>query len=355
MIRVKNPQAFISEKILSIKKTARLIENLKSRGKVVGLCHGGFDLLHPGHIKHFELAKQLCDVLVVSVTSDKFVTSRKGSGRPIYNDKIRAYMIANIECVDYVVISNFKLGVEIIRLLRPSIYIKGSDYINKTTPGILAERNTLKEIGGQIKYTNSFLSTTEVINYVKNKIKIKELLICIDRDGTLIQNNSFFGKERNWKKQIKFKDNVLRFLLYLQSKYKTTKIVISNQAGVARNLFDLKRVEEINDYINKILFSKGIKIDDWEYCPFVDSWYATEHPELNLNSRYIQEKTKRKPSPAMVFDGLKKLNKKIEDFDKIIVIGDREEDRELANEIKAKFIDVSYKDYNELLKEVGEG
>ncbi len=352
MIIIKNPDKFISEKILPLKKAVSLIENFKSKGKIVGLCHGGFDLLHPGHIKHFESAKKLCDVLVVSITSDKFVSSRKGGGRPVYSDRIRAYMIANIGCIDYVVISDFQLGVEIIRLLKPSLYIKGADYINKTTPGIIAERNAVKEVRGEIRYTDSFFSTTELIDYIKNKIRVKEILICIDRDGTLIQNDNFFGKEKNWKEQIKFKDDVMNLLLELQTKYKTTKIVISNQAGIARNLFDSKRVEEINDYINRALSLKGIKIDDWEYCPFVDSQYALEHPELNLNSKYIQEKTKRKPNPKMVFDGLKKLNKKPDDFDKIIVIGNREEDKELANNLKAKFVNVFNKKYSELLKEI---
>jgi len=352
MIKIKHPNKFTSKKILPSRKIVNLVKNLKFKGKIVGLCHGGFDLLHPGHIKHFELAKKLCDVLIVSITSDKFVRSRKGLGRPVYPDKIRAYMAASIECVDYVVISDFKLGVEIIKLLKPTIYIKGSDYINKKTPGIVAERNAIREVGGEIRYTNSFLSTTEVINYVKNKIKTKEILICIDRDGTLIQNNNFFGHEKNWKKQIKLKEEVIHFLLYLQARYKTTKIVVSNQAGVARNLFNSKRVEEINRYLNRILSLRGIKIDCWEYCPFVDSRYALENPELNLNPRYIQEKTKRKPSPKMVFDGLKRLNKKIHDFDEIIVIGDREEDKELANKLKAKFINVSKEGLNHLLKEI---
>lgn len=352
MIKIKKLNNFTSKKILPPKKIASLINKLKSRGKIVGLCQGGFDLLHHGHIKHFELAKKLCDVLVVSITSDKFVSSRKGLGRPIYTDKIRAYMVASIECVDYVTISDFRLGVKVIRLLKPSIYIKGSDYINKTTPGIIAERNAIKEVGGEIRYTDSFFSTTEVINYIKNKIKTKEILICIDRDGTLIQNDNFFGQEKNWKKQIKLNDKVINFLSYLQTKYKTTKIVVSNQAGVARNLFNSKRVEEINRYLDRILFLRGIKIDCWEYCPFIDSRHALEHLKLNLNPKYIQEKTKRKPSPEMVFDGLKRLNKKIDDFDGIIVIGDREEDKELANKLKAKFVKISEEGPNHLLKEI---
>ena len=71
--------------------------------------------MHPGHVKHFECAKDLCDILFVSVTSDKFVMSRKGSGRPIYTDKLRAYIISGVEFIDYVVISDFKRGIEVIK------------------------------------------------------------------------------------------------------------------------------------------------------------------------------------------------------------------------------------------------
>lgn len=343
---------YTSDKILTFNKAIILIKKLKSQDKTVGLCHGGFDLLHPGHIKHFESAKKLCDILIVSITSDKFVKFRKGSERPIFPSRLRAYMVASIRFVDYVIISDFKSGVKVIKRLKPSFYIKGPDFIKKITPGITAEKKAIKIIGGEMRYTNDpKLSTTGIIEYIKNKINTKKVLICIDRDGTIIKNNNFFGKNKNWINEIKFNDEIISFLSYLQTKYKTTKVVVTNQAGVARGFFNCERVNEINDYINKVLLSKGIKIDGWQYCPFVDSQYASKHPEFNLNSKYIKEKTKRKPNPDMVFDELKKLNKDLDDFDKIIVIGDRQEDEELANKLKAKFIKVVNKNYNELIKE----
>jgi len=352
MFKINLINSYNSDKILTFNKAIILIKKLKSQDKTVGLCHGGFDLLHPGHIKHFESAKKLCDILIVSITSDKFVKFRKGSERPIFPSRLRAYMTASIRFVDYVVISNFKSGVKVIKRLKPSFYIKGPDFIKKITPGITAEREAIKSVGGEIKYTDDLkLSTTEIIEYIKKEIKTKNILICIDRDGTIIKNNNFFGRNKNWTNEIKFNEGALSFLSYLQTKYKTTKIVITNQAGVARGFFNCKIVEKINNYINKVLLSKGIKIDGWQYCPFVDSQYASKHPEFNLNSKYIKEKTKRKPNPDMVFDELKKLNKDLDDFDKIIVIGDRQEDEELANKLKAKFIKVVNKNYNELIKE----
>lgn len=171
MLNVERVGKYKSDKILPLSNAKELIAKLKLRGKKVGMCHGGFDLLHPGHIKHFESAKKLCDVLFVSITSDRFVASRKGSGRPIYTEKLRAYSIASIKYVDYVVISNFNTGIEVIKLLKPSYYIKGPDYHNKNEQEINAEREAVDYVGGKIKYTkDSKLSTTDMIEYIKNKI-----------------------------------------------------------------------------------------------------------------------------------------------------------------------------------------
>ena len=90
MIDIDSIEQYDSEKVLNFNNAVQVIEKLKSERKTVGLCHGGFDLLHPGHVKHFESAKKQCDVLFVSITSDQFVTSRKGTGRPVYTDKLRA-------------------------------------------------------------------------------------------------------------------------------------------------------------------------------------------------------------------------------------------------------------------------
>ena len=80
-------------KIKTIIELTKLVCLLKKEGKTVAHCHGVFDLLHPGHIRHFEAAKQEGDVLIVTVTQDKYVT--KGPGRPVFNEHLRAYAIVN--------------------------------------------------------------------------------------------------------------------------------------------------------------------------------------------------------------------------------------------------------------------
>ena len=118
MLNINEIEAYKSDKILSLPNARKSIAKLKSQNKKIGLCHGGFDLLHAGHVKHFESSKKMCDILFVSLTSDKFMAIRKGSGRPIYTEKLRAYMVASIEFVDFVVISDYKTGIEVIKMLK---------------------------------------------------------------------------------------------------------------------------------------------------------------------------------------------------------------------------------------------
>src|SRR6056297_382516 len=185
--------------------TKKLIKQLKAMGKTVGICHGAFDLVHPGHIKHFESASKLCDVLIVSLTSDYYVKKRKGENRPIYTQEERAYMIASLEYVDFVTISDFETGKETIQYLEPNYYIKGPDYKNKKTKGILSERQAIKNVGGKMLYTDDAkYSTSKLIDKIK-QINRESLLLILDRDGTLIEEKNYLGKNENYLEEIKSK------------------------------------------------------------------------------------------------------------------------------------------------------
>ena len=88
----------------------------KSSSQTIGLCHGVFDLLHIGHIKYFQEAKSLCDILVVTLTQDKFVN--KGPGRPAFNENLRAEAIAALECVDYVAINQWPTAIDTLKIIK---------------------------------------------------------------------------------------------------------------------------------------------------------------------------------------------------------------------------------------------
>ena len=90
------------------------------------MCHGVFDLIHIGHIKHFRSAKKFGDILVVSLTPDKHVN--KGPGRPIFSEKLRTEFLQNISIIDHIVLNNLPTAVNVINNLKPDVYCKGPDY-----------------------------------------------------------------------------------------------------------------------------------------------------------------------------------------------------------------------------------
>ena len=152
-------------KILEMEELAKKLHGLKSQGKKIVLCHGCFDLMHPGHIKYFQASKKMGDVLVVTVSPDIYVD--KGDGRPVYNQTLRAESIAALECVDYVAINKWPTAVETLRLLRPHIYVKGQEFENKDdkTGKLQQELAVLVEIGAEMRYTHEVVfSSTKLIN-----------------------------------------------------------------------------------------------------------------------------------------------------------------------------------------------
>ena len=114
-----------NDKVKPIEELSELLDRLRSDKKIV-LCHGVFDLLHVGHIRHFEHAKKLGDILVVTLTADRYVN--KGPHRPAFPEDLRAESLAALDCVDYVAINRWPLATEPIERLRPHVYVKGSDY-----------------------------------------------------------------------------------------------------------------------------------------------------------------------------------------------------------------------------------
>jgi len=152
-------------KIFEIEKLAEKINELKYEGKKIVHCHGCFDLMHPGHIKYFQAAKKMGDILVVTVTPDIYVD--KGPGRPVFNQVLRAESIAALACVDYVAVNIWPTAEETLRALKPHVYVKGQEFehLEDKTGKIQKEYEVLKEIGAQIAFTHeAVFSSTELLN-----------------------------------------------------------------------------------------------------------------------------------------------------------------------------------------------
>ena len=112
----------MSKKFFNLKDLRAIISEKKKEKKKIILCHGVFDLLHIGHIKHFQKAKKFGDFLVVSITVDRYVN--KGNNRPLFNEDLRAEAIAALNVVDAVCLSHFPSAVNIINIVKPNFYFK---------------------------------------------------------------------------------------------------------------------------------------------------------------------------------------------------------------------------------------
>ncbi len=156
-------------KILKIDALAQKIRVLKSEGKKIVHCHGCFDLMHPGHIKYFQAAKKMGDILVVTITQDVYVD--KGPDRPVFNQNLRVDSIAALECVDYVAINKWPTAEKTLELLRPHVYVKGQEFekLEDKTGKIQKEFEIIREIGAEMRFTHEIVfSSTKLVNqYLK--------------------------------------------------------------------------------------------------------------------------------------------------------------------------------------------
>ena len=137
-------------KILNKDQLKKKINLIKKNKKKIVLCHGVFDLIHIGHIKHFKKAKEFGDILFVTITSDKFV--KKGPGKPLFNERMRAEFLSSLKIVDYIYINNEETSINLINIIKPKFYVKGNDYRmkkNDITRNIYLEENSVKKKWGQ--------------------------------------------------------------------------------------------------------------------------------------------------------------------------------------------------------------
>jgi rfaE bifunctional protein nucleotidyltransferase chain/domain len=114
-------------------------------GRVV-LANGCFDVIHVGHVRYLQEAKQLGDVLLVGINSDKQVALLKGAGRPIMGERERAEIVASIEAVDFVTIFDEPTVENLLLLIKPDVHAKGTDYTEESVP----EREVVLSYGGRV-------------------------------------------------------------------------------------------------------------------------------------------------------------------------------------------------------------
>ncbi|MDT8447546.1 MAG: adenylyltransferase/cytidyltransferase family protein [bacterium] len=153
----------VTDKIKTVAEIGQLLS--ERSGKKVVLCHGEFDLLHFGHTRYFKAARKFGDLLVVTLTPDRFIA--KGPGRPVFNENQRAEAIANLAFVDYVAINEWPTAIETLQTIKPDIYVKGSEYLGKVdvTGRLQAEKDLIESLGGKMEFTHEIIfSSSKLLN-----------------------------------------------------------------------------------------------------------------------------------------------------------------------------------------------
>lgn len=154
------------EKIKSLDILEAESRQLVKGGKCVVLCHGTFDLIHTGHIRHLQEAKRQGDILFVTITADKYVN--KGPDRPVFSEILRAENLSALSCVDYVGIIDSQTAEEPILRIKPRVYAKGNEYKNAAddlTGKITKEKQLVEKFNGKIYFTNDItFSSSNLLN-----------------------------------------------------------------------------------------------------------------------------------------------------------------------------------------------
>jgi rfaE bifunctional protein nucleotidyltransferase chain/domain len=156
------------DKIKTLTQLGEIASEARARGQKIVLAHGVFDILHIGHKRHLDMGKRHGDLLIVTLTTDKYVN--KGPDRPVFGEKLRAEMVAGLANVDYVAISPNPGAEHVIEIVKPNFYLKGSEYSDEeadVTGRIETERQMVEKFGGQILYTEDItFSSSNLSNRV---------------------------------------------------------------------------------------------------------------------------------------------------------------------------------------------
>ena len=188
----------VTKKIVGQKELINLIGRYPRKEKIV-MCHGTFDLVHPGHLRHLAFAKSRADKLVVSLTADKFV--HKANNRPYVPEDLRALNLASLELVDYVVIDDNSEPIELIKNIRPEYFVKGFEYSGaETMPAkTKAEKEIVESYGGEIVFSpgDFVLSSSTVIENDPPNIAIEKLMLLMQAESVDFEDlrNSLTGLE----------------------------------------------------------------------------------------------------------------------------------------------------------------
>ena len=155
------------QKIYPSYQLAEILKDAKANDKTIVTTNGCFDVLHLGHLRYLQAAREVGDLLVVCVNSDSSVRALKGADRPLVPEDERAELLAGLECVDYVTVFSERDAKAVLSQLKPDIHIKGGDYKKDE----VIEREVVEANGGKVMVGLNVpgKSTTNLIKTIRDK------------------------------------------------------------------------------------------------------------------------------------------------------------------------------------------
>ena len=266
----------MKNKIVDNEKMIRISKKMKAENKTIVQCHGVFDLIHPGHIKHFQAAKKFGDILVVSITEDKYVN--KGPGRPVFNELLRAETIASLQDVDYVLINRFPTAITAIEIIQPDYYVKGQDYKNSLddiTGGIIEEKKAVEKFGGQLIFTEEVqFSSSRLLNkYLNNENEdLKKYLNSLKNKTSFKKIQNIFQEIANYHVLV-IGDIILDEYQFVKPLGKSSKSATITSQQIDKELYAggvLAVANHIADFVKKVtLITEHGKNDKIDYEDFI--------------------------------------------------------------------------------------
>jgi D-beta-D-heptose 7-phosphate kinase/D-beta-D-heptose 1-phosphate adenosyltransferase len=150
---------------VTLEQAIALVSRSRDAGKRIVFTNGVFDLLHPGHLRYLQQARELGDVLIVGVNSDRSVRANKGPDRPITPELERVEILEALRCVDAVVVFDEETPHDVIAALQPDVLVKGADWAEDAIVG----RDIVEARGGKVVRMpiESGYSTTAVIERIR--------------------------------------------------------------------------------------------------------------------------------------------------------------------------------------------
>jgi rfaE bifunctional protein nucleotidyltransferase chain/domain len=276
------------------------------------MTNGVFDVLHRGHVSYLRQAAKLGASLFVAVNSDSSVRLLgKGPDRPINSADDRAYVLAGLESVDLLTVFDARTPIELIKAIRPDVYVKGGDY----KMDALAETHAVRSWGGSavaIPFVDGF-STTSLVGRIRQARARSRKAAFLDRDGVINKDKAYVYR---WD-DFEFVPGAIQGMLRLQSAGYAL-VIVTNQAGIARGYYTEEQYQALSNSLRKHLTECGVELAGIYHCP--------HHPHGSVKS-LARDCDCRKPKPGLLIQAAHDLGI---DMSRSLLIGDKQTDIQAA-------------------------